>query len=210
MGMDKQLKVSGKIFLILTFCIVFYPSHVDAQCNWQDRPEKWLYNVGFYGFTKTEPETIKYATERTWFFDAFVYRGMYSIVRDTKGICFYIFFEGKTKYPCSIELKDSIGFYFKQQKEIKLAPLVQYDNKLNRMMAFYRLDSLTLDIMSSVDLDSIVFRFTPQLTEKQRKNETDLFQKFTFKNLSDKHIRLFKENATCFKNRFARKVKPKP
>ncbi len=189
---------------LLMHCTLVY-----SQCDWQERPEKWLYNVGFYGFTKTEPESIKYASRKELFFDAFVFQAMYSFVRGEKDIYFYLFFSGPSSYTYDINETDSLAFYFFDKQEIKLAPLIKYYGKPDRLIAFYKMDTLFLQKMAFTEIDSITMNYTPVMKPREKEKEPNPLTKYTFKNFSKKHQRLFRENAICFKERFARKVKPK-
>ena len=86
-----------------------------------------------------------------------------------------------------------------------LIPVCNYEGKDDGTISFYKMDSLFLETMSSADLDSIIYKFTPQ--QKSSEKEYQPLASFSFKNFSKKQVRLFKENATCFKERYARKVK---
>ena len=188
-----------KQFLILIILLASVQTML-AQCKTEGNPNKWLYKNGLGKYKVSYPKKVDYATKITNFFDAFVFMGMYSFTRAGNDRMFYIQFWGPASYPYDVMESDSLEFCFSDRNNMKLPPQTAYPGNKGSLIAFYKLNREFLDKMEATNLDSVVLHFTPRVENPEK--EKKMVYSFTFKKFSDKHIRLLKEYAGCFRKQF--------
>ncbi len=188
-------------FIFLFLSLLLLAEHSIAQCDQQSNPNKWLYKNGFGRIDVSYPQKVEYATKMTLFFDAFVFLSMYSFVKAGNDRFFYIQFSGPASYPYDVLESDSIEFYFNKKEVMKLDPQTDYQGEKGALLAFYKVDKQFLNVMAETNLDSIILRFTPHLNGKVVE-ESKQVKSFTFKKLSQKQIKKFKEYADCFRKEY--------
>lgn len=188
-------------FISLFLILLLLSEYSFAQCKQQSNPNKWLYKNGFGRIDVSYPQKVDYATKMTLFFDAFVFLSMYSFVKAGDDRLFYIQFSGPASYPYDVLEADSIEFYFHKKEVVKLDPRTDYHGERGALIAFYKVDKQFLNTMVETNLDSIILRFTPNLKGKDVE-ESKSVKSFTFKKLSQKHVKKFKEYADCFRKEF--------